>query len=778
MASGVTPLERALILRWPKCAAALGDSQDDAALRPAVDLYDTGRFREAEAAAMRHPQHPMAPLLAAVCCIDRFIAANWTGPCPTEEPLASAEEEAAALGVDGESALPGGRGVGLVSAAKAHLDRSAALPTEPWWHARLALLHQRLMASPCASLKEDIDRGLSAAIALAARADDTALELCALIERAAAHVWYREAGRARKVLERAMALLGLRVELSGAQGRRTKYQEKDTPQLYLAVLDQQPRPQESNAWKEHAGGVPNEVQLGVESDLLEYPRFSDAIDAFVLLPPEQACVLLLGALHVMRAAEAGDDVRREEALAFCNRVLRDPCDWSVQAMALLAKSRLEKYGHKTAERALSQLQSLSALFSSPPASASAEEKLLSAKARIARQHLVLYSPHVELRRELGNRLAAMGDPAAAVRLFEETGMLDEAVLCLAASGQKAKAEELCRRRLEQCATPEMLCVLGDITDEKEHYERAWTGFGNKKFARAQRSLGHWHIKRQHWAEAIQHYRLALAANSLFDSCWFALGCAAMQLSRWTEALEAFTRVVALEPEDGEAWSNIAAVHMHTGNAQGAHSSLQEALRHKPDSWRILQNFVLICSSPQMRDYRGALFGIGRLLDLSAAFSSDEDARAAKRVDPRVLFALVTAVLENKPTRTGDGSAALRPQLEKILLRIERDGEMSPALWDISAMYAEAREDWRTAQGRRSHQAHSLEGSWPGDARRWADVSEAYIALARVSLKLADPSCVPRLQTAIDRARQHHAATAPFATLVALTAKLSALVQPH
>jgi Flp pilus assembly protein TadD len=59
----------------------------------------------------------------------------------------------------------------------------------------------------------------------------------------------------------------------------------------------------------------------------------------------------------------------------------------------------------------------------------------------------------------------------------------------------------------------------------------------------------------------------------------------MQLGRWEDALRAFSRVVQLEPEEHEAWANVAAVHMHNKNPAEAYPALQEV--------RLLCHIVLI-----------------------------------------------------------------------------------------------------------------------------------------------------------------------------------------
>lgn len=83
--------------------------------------------------------------------------------------------------------------------------------------------------------------------------------------------------------------------------------------------------------------------------------------------------------------------------------------------------------------------------------------------------------------------------------------------------------------------------------------------GNR-YARAQRALGSFYFAKQRVAEAAAAYRLATAANTLHAQSWFALGCCCLGLGEDLEARAAFARVVAIDPEEGDAWANLAAVH--------------------------------------------------------------------------------------------------------------------------------------------------------------------------------------------------------------------------
>lgn len=154
-------------------------------------------------------------------------------------------------------------------------------------------------------------------------------------------------------------------------------------------------------------------------------------------------------------------------------------------------------------------------------------------------------------------------------------MQAEVALCLAGTDQEGQAIQTIRKLLfspldssepmtytglELSPLPNdaarLYCILGDLENDPAHYHRAWTA-SNNRYARAQRSLGRYHVKKKSYAEAAEAYTLSLRINRLNASTWFALGCVQLELSDWSGAVESFTRTVQLQDDDAEAWSNLA-----------------------------------------------------------------------------------------------------------------------------------------------------------------------------------------------------------------------------
>lgn len=62
-------------------------------------------------------------------------------------------------------------------------------------------------------------------------------------------------------------------------------------------------------------------------------------------------------------------------------------------------------------------------------------------------------------------------------------------------------------------------------------------------------------------QAAEHWELALAVNPLHSEGWFSLGYCCLKRQNWTRALQAFTRCAQQQPDNGDAWNNLAAIHL-------------------------------------------------------------------------------------------------------------------------------------------------------------------------------------------------------------------------
>lgn len=87
----------------------------------------------------------------------------------------------------------------------------------------------------------------------------------------------------------------------------------------------------------------------------------------------------------------------------------------------------------------------------------------------------------------------------------------------------------------------------------------------------------------------------------------------MQMERWDDAFEAFSQVVQQQPEEAEAWANVAAIHMHNKNPVAAYPALNESLKQNRNNWRVWVSKLYTCLD--LQKYDEAVQACNVILDL-------------------------------------------------------------------------------------------------------------------------------------------------------------------
>ena len=633
---------------------------------------------------LRNPTVHLSFLKIGYSALEAFLQSNCTGPpldfnsedvvIPKsyrgeDGSLAQLKKQLLqSLAVDGITAYPLTPNAELFWLAKITL--SNAVLAEEGFNGRRARLrvnfvHQKLLHEKSDSLQaqiyadaEILELQLTSRVKFHAHAaEEHFVEF--LLERANVCAYYGDEEMARASLVQAATTRKFQFALTGALGKRTKFQDRELSQLVVLAKsrDFEPEPYSSRKSSRADGmdsrksssatdsrptspaptsvpAAPTNILLN-DDTLLEAINFkqtpadesaiSTVLDASSLPPalasldpakqpllfPLDSIILLTTASSISNTSPA-DGLTREETLPYATRVLEGgSSNWQVYSQALLVRSRIEGYRSRTAERGLLQLQALvdqiiaetthstasqrGAKTSFEDASGSATtnsttsflpgpKSAESATPADRLRYIYQLSPPLrwELESELAARWVSLGGLKTALEIYERLGMFAEVVLCLAGTGREPEAISVVRKQLfapfEQTRTaeydgdvtysvpertelpgeaPRLLCILGDLEDEPGHYERAWA-VSKGRYARAQRSLGRYWVKRKQYPQAAEAYGRSLGVNRLNASTWFALGCVQLELEDWSAAVESFSRTVQLETEDAEAWSNLAA----------------------------------------------------------------------------------------------------------------------------------------------------------------------------------------------------------------------------
>ena len=748
--------------------------------------------------------------------LEAFLQANCTGP-PLEfdsvpvvipsiyrnEATALQYEMLKSLSLDGIDAYPLIPRIELFWLAKCVMDNS--ILAEEGFNGRRARFrvnfwHQKLLPEPSDTLRtslfkdaEILDTQLSSRLNYGgAAAQEHMVEF--LIERANVRIFYGDDTLAREDLVRASKLREFEFALTGALGKRTKYQENDISQLVVLAKsrDIEPEPYSSRRNSRADGGSrkssmaersvrsgslrpltpgsngesgvlqpiiagqptskiqPATIPLNDDTllDNINFKQKTD-VDAATEIVTEQSSlpislafmdpadqpllypmdsIVLLGIASSITNTSPADGLTREETLPYATRVLEGgSSNWSVYSLALLIRSRIEGYRSRTVERGLLQLQALvdqviaettgnnltsrtdgeADVTSSEPTTflpKPVSEEGASVAERLRFVHQIHPPLRWDLEAELASRWTQMGGLKTALEIYQRLQMHAEVSLCLAATDREAEATSLLRSLLFinpkdsmedgeivqlksplPAETPRLLCILGEIESQPKFYDLAWK-VSNNRYARAQRSLGKFYLKKGDHEAAIQAISLALRITRQDLATWFSLGCIQLEVKDFQGAVESFTTVVQLEDKDAQGWSNLAVALLklplessQPGSAEDQESTkridplqhTREALRAlrrasqlKRDDARIWDNYLTVAASipPNNEDpergtpWQEVVNAMSQVITLRASREGESS------IDLKVFDAIIDHVTELYDYPDGNDDTEEKPRL--------------------------------------------------------------------------------------------------------------------
>ncbi|KAI8063451.1 hypothetical protein BC940DRAFT_307240 [Gongronella butleri] len=643
-----------------------------------------------------------AVLLASIAALNVFVQLNWTGPLvdQTIYGLLNMDDEdkqqalhkqcLEAMSVDSEPVYHLTEQLAYLFVARTALKALAASSTDAltvdFWSRRAAFIHQQLLDEFTGTLQDEID-ALTKSSAQQMQLDtDKPLRVRHELETALIYSYYGHDKEAFDKMKQAQQSSGFQWSLTGALGRRTKFQTFDVSQLVILAESEQEKGEKMAVDDNHdkkdkddddEAARPETLELN-DDTLLEKIAFKDEADASKRqgnLQIIDQSLLLAFCLNV-KNTNPDHGLTNEEMVPYVTRVLENANNWMVHTMALLLRSRLEAHKSRTVERGALQLQ---ALVDQIKLDEQKEEGVAGAAERLSYFYDLLMPSKWEMERELARRFVALGVIRSALEIFERLEMWEDVVTCYQLLEQPAKAKNIVEKLLaESPNSPKLWCIMGDLEGDPALWQKAWDISGGH-YARAMRSLGSYYFKKDDYARCIEAYDAALSINPLFEGSWYVMGCAAMLAEQWDVGIRAFQRVVNLENEQAEAWNNLASIYSRVGRKPDAFLALKQAAKLKFDNWKIWNNLLLI--AVDVGQFADAIWAMQRVVDLRWDKVRDE------AVDLPVLNMIVQSVIQNWPDVHNQEGRRLSRQVQRlldnvILCRITN----SPDIWRIAATF--------------------------------------------------------------------------------------------
>jgi tetratricopeptide (TPR) repeat protein len=492
-----------------------------------------------------------------------------------------------------------------------------------------------------------------------------------LLEKAQIYVMQGLDLKARENVKMARTLSGFSYVLSGALGKRTKFQQTSISQLVVFAKSKDPEARSQEGLpgklsenrilkgkhddKSSSGKAPMALELH-DDTLLESIEFTkrqpDAVDDSHLTPElsglqpdEQPQLQPLDQITLLTEATIKDTfspldkLNSEEILPYAVRVLSDkPTNWQIFTQALLVRSRIESHRSRTQERSVLQLQLIvdqiiadtqEAASSSPdgvpeiritqflPRAKSAES------APVADRLKYIYQLNTPTRWEVETELAyawsKAGSLVSALQIFKRLQLWAEVALCYHSVNQEGKARQIVRRQLYYSSKGEEMDKY-DI-DADEVVTEKWDG--EVRFPPPAHSPRLWCILGDLdqdptcWLRAweISKHRYARAQRTLGDYY--------TREGDLEEAREAYLKATVVNRQNNDTWSRLGDIDLRVGNWDGAIIAFQQSIMIDDSDAKTYSNLGSALLSKH-----------AEMISLQKAAVQDEEAPSETRQSPK------------------------------------------------------------------------------------------------------------------------------------------------
>lgn len=484
---------------------------------------------------------------------------------------------------------------------------------------------------------------------------------CELIQSALLRDGYTSC---RKFFDYAFEVSGIAIKHTGVLGKRTRFQQKNIPQLLIQVTKRQEQLASinSNQLPEDPSSLPIDVKLEDDTLLPDISFVKEDEDGKSTQTEQdlsiEAQLLMLSRLDFILKTEVMEESLKDEwLLAYLRSIINSAGVWALRFKALSVRSTVEKKHMRKTDRALLQLEELIKLSDY---SAGFDNR------RMRSFYSIFPSGRLQLQRSLADISFDLGLVKSALEIYKSIEFWEGVIKCHCTLGEAVKAQELIRQELLKNETPYLYCLLGDATEDLSYYEKAWE-LSKGRFARAKKSIGTYYYVRKDYEKAIQVYEQALTASPSNTSILALLAYSCLTIEKYERAAECYRNLTYQDDTNFLAWNNLSKAYIKLNQKERAWRTLREAIKCNFEEWRVWENFMLVSIE------------VGSLDDVITAWHRIIDIRSSHK-DDQILSALTYEVIRQSYIESGSNMLKLLTDSLKLIARLTTTSACSPRVW--------------------------------------------------------------------------------------------------
>ncbi|XP_043475908.1 tetratricopeptide repeat protein 27 [Leptopilina heterotoma] len=618
-----------------------------------------------------------------------FIQHNWTGPSIKVEieNFSHLRERALKnLSLHDECNENTSRGEFLYLAKLIFSNKQLQSSFEScsWWLFRANFIHQLILDDYSTIIFEESEKLMENISKFNLLANDC-LKTIFNLEITYFYLSYKRVQNSEKYFEIAEKLAGLKLELQGALGVRTKYQQVKNAQLFLKVeIEKELFPSRS------CDIMP--VALNLNDDLrLEKIQFSEETQNVKLGSIEEAIVMTK--YFQLQISQPKHQLTFEEITPYLSRVIENTNNWSLKLSSLYQRCVNESNHKRTIERSIAQMEYLI-------------DQVNDDKVQISyRMDLFFVSglrPKWSFKQMLADQKLNLGLVKGALDLYLSLHLWEDVILCYTILGLKHKAAEIIKQEIDKKPSVKLWCLLGDAMEEEGHYETAWK-LSEGKSSRAQRHWGIFHFNKKNYVEAVPHLKLSAELNNIQETVWSRLGFACLQIENWELAATAYRKFCALEQSSFEAWNNLAKAYIKLGEKQRAFRALQDAIKCNYDRWEVWDNLMVVS------------IDLGRFTEVIRCYHRIIEIKG-QHLDVQILNILSRAIIDDINDAEGNSSRIILSKALELFGRITSTLPNNSEVWrlyaELNSLQTDDINNQKTAQYlQRAYRASVSDPKW-------------------------------------------------------------------